>query len=131
MSPDEEAESTLQEQKEAEETPPSPREEALPGAPAERPAEEQVLGEEVGVLTIPLGCVWEGSRFARTERTVRLLRKAAVRYLKPEDEDSLRVSEELNRVLWSRGRTRPPRRVRVRVFKDEEGVYTLRPVEAR
>jgi len=95
-----------------------------------RPAEEEELGEEVGVLTISLGKVWAGSQLQRAPKAIRIVRRAAARHLKPEDRDSLKVSRELNRILWSRGRMRPPRRVRVRVFKNEDGVYTLRPVEA-
>jgi len=126
-------------EKEAEESPEEEPEAAEPSgrAGAERPprqsgrrsAEQEELGEEVGVLTISLRRAWEGSRPARTPRAVRIIRRAATRYLKPENPGDLRLSEDLNRVLWPRGRTRPPRRVRVRIFKNEDGTYTLRPVE--
>lgn len=127
MSTEEEAESAPPEEEAQEKTPEA---ESQPPTPVERKAEaEEELGEEVAVLTIPLGEVWAGARTDRTPKAVRVLRRAAIRHLKPEDKSNVKLSPELNRLLWSWGGRSPPRKVRVRVFKDDDGVYTLRPVE--
>ena len=34
--------------------------------------------------------------------------------------DEIKLDQDLNRHIWSRGKTNPPRRVRVRMVKDED-----------
>lgn len=85
-------------------------------------------GEEVAAFTVPLGGVWKESRWRRTPKAVRTFKEFALRHLKVEPE-SLKVSQALNELLWSWGIERPPRRVRVRVLRDKEGVHTIYPAE--
>lgn len=93
-----------------------------------RRKEGEELGEEVAVLTIPLGSVWKDAAKNRVPKAVRTLKRLAARYLKVKEDENLRLSGELNTILWRRGIGNPPRKVRVRVLKDEEGVYTLHPI---
>ena len=45
------------------------------------------------------------------------------------DEESLKISNEVNEHLWSRGIQKPPRKIRVRAIKDNEGIVTVRLAE--
>lgn len=94
---------------------------------AERAEEEEDIVEE-RVYMVPLSRAWIGPRNKRAPRAVRILRSFIMRHMKVE-EDSLRISNEVNERLWSRGIQKPPRRIRVRAVKDTEGVVTVRLAE--
>jgi len=96
-------------------------------AKAERAEEEEEIVEE-RVYTVPLGRAWIGPRNKRAPRAVRLLRRFMIRHMKVE-EDSLRIANEVNERLWSRGIQKPPRRIRVRAVRDAEGIVTIRLAE--
>jgi large subunit ribosomal protein L31e len=102
-------------------------EEAEEAVRAERAEEEEDIVEE-RVYMVPLGRAWIGPRNKRTPRAVRILRSFIMRHMKVE-EDSLRIANEVNERLWSRGIQKPPRRIRVRAVKDSEGVVTVRLAE--
>jgi len=91
----------------------------------EEKAEEKRIVEE-RIYTIPLGRAWISPRNKRTPRAVRIVRSFIQRHMKPED---LILSNEVNERIWSRGIQKPPRRIRVRAAKDEEGTVTLYLVE--
>ncbi|RDD53863.1 MAG: 50S ribosomal protein L31e [Candidatus Korarchaeota archaeon NZ13-K] len=63
----------------------------------------------------------------RAARAVKMVRELVRRHAKLRDYD-IRVRPELNELLWSRGSSNPPGRVRVRVVIDEdEKVATIWP----
>ncbi len=39
--------------------------------------------------------------------------------------EEIKLDQDLNRQIWSRGKTNPPRKVRVKMAKDEDGVVTV------
>ncbi len=83
--------------------------------------EEAKIVEE-RIYTIPLGKAWVSPRNSRTPRAVRIVRSFIKRHMKPEN---LVLSNEVNERIWSRGIQKPPRKIRVRAAKDEEGIVTL------
>lgn len=87
----------------------------------EEKAEERKIVEE-RIYTIPLGRAWISPRNRRTPRAVRIVRGFIQRHMKTE---TLILSNEVNERIWSRGIQRPPRKIRVRAAKDEEGTVTL------
>jgi len=92
----------------------------------EREEEEEIVEERI--YTIPLSRAWIGPRNKRAPRAIRLLRSFILRHMKI-DEDSLRISNEVNEHVWSRGIQKPPRKIRVRATKDSEGIVTVRLAE--
>ncbi len=70
------------------------------------------------IYTVPLGDAYEQSRSKRVPRAVKILRTFIGRHMKAEDERIL-ISESLNKFLWVRSIQKPPRRVKVRLIKDE------------
>ena len=51
-----------------------------------------------------------------------MIREFAQKHMKSEE---IKLDQDLNRQIWSRGRTNPPRKVRVKMAKDEDGVVTV------
>ena len=46
-----------------------------------------------------------------------------------EEPERLVIDNEVNEKLWSRGIEKPPRKIRVRVVKDKEGLVTVHLIE--
>src|ERR671935_2649648 len=74
------------------------------------------------VYTINLGKAWISPQHRRTNRVVNMIREFAQKHMKS---DEVKLEQELNRQIWSRGKTNPPRKVRVKMVKDEDGVVTV------
>jgi large subunit ribosomal protein L31e len=74
------------------------------------------------VYTINLGKAWITPQHRRTDRVVNMIREYATKHMKSTD---IKLDQDLNRQIWSRGKTNPPRKVRVKMVKDEGGVVTV------
>ena len=74
------------------------------------------------VYTINLGRAWLTPEHKRTDRVVNMVREFAEKHMKS---DEIKLDQDLNRQIWSRGKTHPPRKVRVKMVKDEDGVVTV------
>ncbi len=70
------------------------------------------------IYTVPLGDAYSAVRNKRVPRAVKMLRAFIARHMKAEDERIL-LSSALNSHLWERSIQKPPRRVKVRLVKDE------------
>lgn len=84
------------------------------------PAEERIY-------TVPLGRAWVAPRYRRAEKAVTVLRKFVQRHMKPEE---VLIDPTVNEAIWARGITNPPRKIRVRLSKDDEGIVTVSLAEA-
>ena len=85
--------------------------------------EEDIVEERV--YTVPLSKAWISPRTRHSPRAVRILRGFVVRHMKV-DEDSVKITNEVNEKIWGRGIQKPPRKIKVRVTKDSEDVVTVR-----
>jgi len=74
------------------------------------------------VYTINLGRAWLTPQHKRTDRVINMIREFATKHMKS---DEIKLEQDLNRQIWSRGKTNPPRKVRVKMVKDEDGVVTV------
>jgi len=74
------------------------------------------------VYTIPLSRAWITARHRRTRRAVNIVREFAVHHMKSSE---IKIDTDLNEFLWKRGITKPPRRITVKMEKDEDGVVTI------
>jgi large subunit ribosomal protein L31e len=74
------------------------------------------------VYTINLGKAWITPEHKRTDRVVNMIREFAERHMKSNE---IKLDQDLNRQLWSRGKTNPPRKVRVKMVKEEDGTVTV------
>ncbi|KUO91663.1 MAG: 50S ribosomal protein L31e [Thermocladium sp.] len=62
----------------------------------------------------------EVSRTKRTPYGIRMLRSLAARHLDVEPA-KVNISPAVNEVMWSRGIQKPPRKIRVKMIKYEDG----------
>lgn len=94
----------------------------------EIPTIEEEIGEilEERLYTVPLGRVKNTPVKKRTKRAVNMLREFVIRHMKPE---GISIDPLLNELLWKRGIEKPPRKIRIRVTKDREGLVTVYPVD--
>jgi large subunit ribosomal protein L31e len=83
------------------------------------------------VYTINLGRAWITPVHKRTDRVVNIIREFAQKHMKSSE---IKLDQDLNRQVWARGKTNPPRKIRVKMVKDEDDVVTVslyeEPVEA-
>lgn len=84
------------------------------------------------VYTINLGRAWLTPQHRRTDRVVNMIREFAEKHMKSGE---VKLDQDLNRQVWMRGKTNPPRKVRVKMVKDEDDVVTVslyeEPVETK
>jgi large subunit ribosomal protein L31e len=74
------------------------------------------------IYTVPLTQAWITARHKRTKRAVRVLREFAEHHMKSSE---IKITTELNERLWNRGITKPPRKITVKMVKDEDGLVTI------
>jgi large subunit ribosomal protein L31e len=74
------------------------------------------------VYTINLGKAWITPEHKRTDRVVNMIREFAGKHMKSNE---IKLDQDLNRQLWSSGKTNPPRKVRVKMVKEEGGAVTV------
>jgi len=100
-----------------------------------RRKEEDEVDEDIveeRFYTIPLSKVWIVPRKKRAPKAARMVRSFVLKHMKvrteaegEEEPERLVIDNEVNERLWSRGIEKPPRKIKVRVVKDKEGVVTV------
>ncbi len=112
----------IEETEEVEESPTDDDETPEIKTPDEVEAEEEEIIDE-RIYTVPLRkAYWTGSRLRRSNRAVRILREFVERHMKPEE---LLIQPEVNEKIWTRGITKPPRRVRIRATKNADNLVRV------
>jgi large subunit ribosomal protein L31e len=79
-------------------------------------------GSESQVFTINLGRAWLTPQYKRTDRVMNIIREFAKKHIKTDD---VRIDQDLNRQVWKTGRSNPPRKIRVKIIKDEDGTAVI------
>lgn len=74
------------------------------------------------IYTIPLGRAILAPRQKRAKRTINIIREFAMKHMKSSE---IKLSSELNEKIWEKGIRNPPRRITVKMIKDEEGLVTV------
>lgn len=82
---------------------------------------------EERIYNVPLGKAWLTPRYKRAKKAVTVLRTFVQRHMKPEE---IIIDPSVNEMIWRNGITNPPRKIRVRLSKDDEGVVTVNLAEA-
>jgi large subunit ribosomal protein L31e len=82
--------------------------------------------------TIPLSKAWIVPRKKRAPKAGRIVKSFVLKHMKvrteaegEEEPERLVIDNEVNERLWSKGIEKPPRKIKVRVVKDKEGVVTV------
>jgi large subunit ribosomal protein L31e len=105
-------------------------------APSRRVEEREKEFVEERIYTVGLGRAWIKPPKKRAPKAVRIIRAFVQRHMKveelpfgeeEEEEEGGRIiiSNEVNEKIWRRGIEKPPRKLRIRAAKDEEGNVTV------
>ena len=78
------------------------------------------------VYTINLGKVLLSQSQHRAVRAVNMIKEFARHHMKTEE---IKIEEELAHLVWARGVRRPPRKIRVRMTKTDEGYVLVSPYD--
>ena len=78
------------------------------------------------VYTINLGKVLLSQSQHRAVRAINMIKEFARHHMKVED---IKIEEDLAHQIWARGVRSPPRKVRVRMSKTDEGYVLVSPYE--
>ena len=69
------------------------------------------------IYTINFSKAWLTPKHKRTDRVINMIKEFAIKHMKS---SQVKIDQELNRYIWEKGKTNPPRKVRVRIIKDED-----------
>src|SRR3979409_199365 len=125
---DEKAESSEEETEGLESKAKPPKAPEAPGLEEAAEEEEEIEIVEEKFYDLNLRRIWTAPREKRTPRAVRYVRQYAAQRMKT---DNVSLSEETNSLLWNRGISKPPRKIRIRVVKDKEGKVIVFPGEGK
>ena len=75
------------------------------------------------VHMVPLRRAFEAPRYLRTKVAIRIIREFTTRHMKANE---VKIDKEVNLVLWARGIKNPPRRMKLEMERDEDGVVSVR-----
>lgn len=78
--------------------------------------------EEERIFTIPLRAALVAPKTQRAPRAIKAIREFVQRHLKP---DHIFIDDVLNERIWSRSRGNPPKRIRVKAIKFEDGTAVV------
>ena len=135
-----EEEEELEETEETEEAlesevPEEEKEEFLEAKKRSAKKEKEEVAEDIveeRFYTIPLRNAWISPRKKRAPKAGRIVKIFVTKHMKirteadeEEEAERLVIDNEVNEKLWSRGIEKPPRKIKVRVVKDKEGVVTV------
>lgn len=73
------------------------------------------------VYTINLGKVWLSPNNQRAKRAINMIKEFATHHMKSEQ---IKIDQDLSQAVWRRGIRRPPRKIRVKMAKTDDG-YVL------
>jgi large subunit ribosomal protein L31e len=78
------------------------------------------------VYTINLGKVWLSPNNQRAKRAINMIKEFAEHHMKTEQ---IKIDQELSQQVWKRGIRSPPRKIRVKMSKTEDGYVMVSPYE--
>ena len=82
--------------------------------------------EDERVYTINLGKVLLSPDNQRAKRAINMIKEFTRRHMKTEE---VKLEEDVSHLVWSRGIRRPPRKIRVRMTKTDEGYVLISKYE--
>ena len=84
---------------------------------------EQKMEELTRTYVVPLGVVFEAPPYRRAKKAITIIREFATRHMKAKQ---VSIDVGVNELIWARGIKHPPRRVKLEMERDEDGIVTVR-----
>jgi len=80
------------------------------------------------IYTINLGKVLLSPKNQRAKRAINMIREFATKHMKSEN---VKIEEEVSHLVWTRGIRHPPRKIRVKITKDDGNVIVSKYQEEK
>jgi large subunit ribosomal protein L31e len=80
------------------------------------------MSELERIYTVPLSRAWIAQKYRRSEKAISVLRAFVERHMKPTE---IIIDPTVNEHIWARGIRNPPRKIRVKLSKDKDGLVTV------
>lgn len=74
------------------------------------------------VYVVPLRRAFEAPPYRRAKVAIRLIKDFTIRHMKASD---VKIKEDVNEHIWARGIKKPPRRIRLEMNRDEDGIVSV------
>ena len=74
------------------------------------------------IYTVNLAKAWDTPRYRRTDRVINILKEFTQRHMQT---DKVKIDQDLNRHIWSRGKKNPPRKIRLRMVKEDDDTVVV------
>jgi large subunit ribosomal protein L31e len=69
------------------------------------------------IYTVNLAKAWDTPKYRRTDRVINIIKEFTQHHMQT---DKVKIDQDLNRHIWSRGKTNPPRKIRLRMIKEDD-----------
>lgn len=83
---------------------------------------EQKVEPLTRTYVVPLGLAFEAPPYRRAKVAVRIIKEFTTRHMKASE---VKIKEDVNKAVWARGIRKPPRRVRLEMERDEDGIVSV------
>ena len=83
---------------------------------------EQKVEPLTRTYVVPLGLAFEAPAYRRAKVAMRIIKEFTTRHMKASE---VKVKKDVNELVWARGIRKPPRRVRLEMERDEDGVVSV------
>jgi large subunit ribosomal protein L31e len=72
---------------------------------------------------VPLGVVTEAPNYRRAKKAIIVIREFTTRHMKAKQ---VKIDADVNELIWARGIQHPPRRIKLEMERDEDGIVTVK-----
>lgn len=72
---------------------------------------------------VPLSRAYEAPPYRRAKVAIRLIKDFAKRHMKASE---VKISKEVNLKVWERGMRHPPRKLKLEMVRDEDGIVEVK-----
>src|ERR1041384_994026 len=74
------------------------------------------------IYTVNLSKAWDTPKYRRTDRVINIIKEFTERHMQT---DKVKIDQDLNRHIWSRGKKNPPRKIRLRMVKEDDDTVVV------
>ena len=74
------------------------------------------------IYTVNLAKAWDTPKYRRTDRVINIIKEFTQRHMQT---DKVKIDQDLNRHIWSRGKKNPPRKIRLRMVKEDDDTVVV------
>jgi large subunit ribosomal protein L31e len=84
---------------------------------------EQKVEPLTRTYTVPLGVAFEAPPYRRAKVAIRIIKDFTKRHMKATE---VSIDEDVNELIWARGIKHPPRRIKLEMDRDEDGLVSVK-----